>query len=102
MDYPEQVIQSLRSYIRRLTETQVIDELRAFEALQQHERGMLDWLKSVSLASTETSTGKINQLELDLNLYRRPPFSPFPLLEFMEEALNKRLEELKKRPDNRS
>jgi len=102
MDFPEQVIQTLQSHIRTLNETQVVAELRAVEALQEHEREMVARLKPISLESTEDSTGEINQLGLELNLYRRPPFSTFPLFEYIEEALKKRLEELRKRPDNNS
>ena len=102
MDYPEQFIQVLKSHLETMTETQVVASLRAFDALRHHEREMLAWLKSVSLVSTEDSTDEINQLKTDLDLYRRPPAGPFPLWDLMEEALKKRLEMLRKRPNNNS
>ena len=85
-----------------MTETQLVDNLRAFQALRHNEREMLGWLKSVSLVSTEDSTDEMNQLKSDLNLYRRPPVSPFPLWDLIEEALKKYLETLRKRPNNNS
>jgi hypothetical protein len=100
MDDPEQVVQALQAHIRTMTETQIVDNLRAVEALRRHEREMLGWLKSVSLVSTEDSTAEINQLKSDLNLYRRPPVVPF--WDHFEEALKKRLETLRKRPNNNS
>ncbi len=102
MNYPEEVIQALKSHVEGMTETQVVDSLRAVEALRHHEREMLAWVKSVSLVSTEDSTDEINQLKSDLNLYRRPPVSPFPVWDPIEEVLKKRLETLRKRPNNNS
>jgi hypothetical protein len=102
MDNPEQIIQFLQTHLRTLTETQVITALRAVEAVRHQEREMLGWLNSVSLVSTEDSTGEINQLKSDLNLYRRAPVGPFPLRNYLEEALKMRLETLRKKPNNNS
>lgn len=99
MKYPERLIQALQSHLGAMNEAQVVDSLRAVEAVQDHEREMLAWLKSVSLASKENSTGEIEQLKSDLNLYRRPRFSPF-IWGLFEEALKKWLESLRKRPSN--
>jgi len=49
MDYPEQFIQALKSQWERMTETQLVDNLRAFQALRHHQHEMLAWLKSVLL-----------------------------------------------------
>jgi hypothetical protein len=97
----EKVIQVLQSSIGTMTETQVLSSLRMVEALRRHEREMLGRLKSVSLASTEDSTGEINQLEADLNLYRRPSVV-LPFWDYFEEALKRRLETLRKGPNSNS
>ncbi|HWF13297.1 MAG TPA: hypothetical protein VG272_06150 [Candidatus Acidoferrales bacterium] len=102
MDHPDEIPQILQSHIRTMTETQIVESLRAFAAFRRNEREMLGWLRSVSLMSTEDSTGEIDQLKSDLNLYRRPPVSPFRLWDHLEEALKKRLETLRKRPNNNS
>jgi hypothetical protein len=102
MDDPEQAIRALESVIGTMTETQVLHGLRVLEAYRDNEREMLGRLKSVSLVSTEDSADEIDELKSDLNLYRRPSVNAFPLMDYFHEALKKRLETLRKRPDSNS
>jgi len=85
-----------------MSETEVVAALRAREAFRHNLGETLAWLKSVPLLPEENSEDDINQLTSDLNLYPRPAVDPFLVPDYIEDALKKRLETLRKRPDNNS
>lgn len=109
MNDREQFLQTVKSFVARIrdriqtmTETEVVEALRAQEAFRRTQGEMLAWLKSVSLEATADSQDEIHQLKFELNQYPRLAASSLFESDDIEKALRKRLETLRKRPDNNS
>jgi hypothetical protein len=82
--------------IQTMTETQVIDALRARQAARNSEGEMLAFLNSVSLVPPEDHDEEINELKSQLSSTARSPVSPFHLSAYVEDALKMRLDTLRK------
>jgi hypothetical protein len=80
--------------IQTMTETQVLHQLRAIRALRDSNAQTLAFLNSTSLVP-EDSEDQISNLRSKLSSYPRPSGDPFDL-DYIEDALNKRLETLRK------
>jgi hypothetical protein len=91
-----QIVARYVERIQTMTENQVVHELRAMKAGRNSADTTLAFLNSVSLAATEDCQDEINKLRSQISSYPRPSDNPFHLLDFIEDALKKRLETLRK------
>ena len=86
------------SYVERIqtmTEAQVLDALRSWNAARNNVNETLGFLSSVSLASKEDSGDELTKLKSQLSSTTHRPPDPLVLENYIEDALKKRLEELR-------
>ena len=79
-----------------MSETEVVDGLRAVEATRDSYEKTLSFLISSSLVPAEDAEDKINKLREELRT-RAHSGSKLRLSDYIEDALKKRLETLRKR-----
>jgi hypothetical protein len=89
--------QSSFTRIQTMTEAQVVDGLRSLRAARNMAGETLAFLHSVSLVPTEDSGDEMNKLRSDLNSYPHPSLSPDVVFDYIEDALKKRLETLRRK-----
>lgn len=82
--------------IQGMTETQVLNALRAWESERDSVNQRQAFLNSVSLAPEDDLADEISKLRSLLNSKARPGAGPFDLSEYIEDALKKRLDTLRK------
>jgi len=80
-----------------MTEDQVVDGLRSLKAARNMAGETLTFLHSVSFVLTEDSEDAINKMRSDLNSYPHPRLSPDVVFDYIEDALKKRLETLRRK-----
>jgi predicted RecB family endonuclease len=104
MNEREQFLQTMQSFIaayleriQRMTEAQVVNALQMLQATRRNQEQTLAFLKSVSLNPTEESDHEIKELKSQLDSPERAGYSPFDLSDYIEDALKKRLETLRRR-----
>ena len=95
--YRQSVLAGAVEKIQTMTETQVIRRLRALEATRNMTREKLAFLDSVSLANAGDSEEEIQKLRSELNCYPRPSENLFLVSDYIEDALKKRLETLRRK-----
>ncbi len=95
--YSRSIFERTIARIQTMTEDQVIHELGAVKAARNMMDGTLAFLHSVSLAPTQETADEINKLRSDVNSYPHPAFSPTLVSDYIEDALKKRLEMLRKK-----
>ena len=82
--------------ISSMTEAQVLNSLRAMKTGRESVGETLAFLSSVAIPPTDDSEHGINQLRSELSSRERPTDHPLDILDYIEGALKKRLEELRK------
>lgn len=86
------------SYVERIqtmTETQVLDALRSWDAARNNVDEKLAFLSSVSLKPEEPGD-EMDRLKSQMSSSRRRPGDPFVLEDYIQHALKKRLESIRK------
>jgi hypothetical protein len=86
----------LADRIQTMTETQVIDALRAWKAARNSEGDTLAFLNSISLVPSEDPEDEISELKSQLSSTARSTVNPFYLSDFVKDALKKRLDTLRR------
>jgi hypothetical protein len=83
--------------IQTMTETQVVNALRSWNASRKVFYGE-EWafVNSIALKPVGDSEDEINKLISDLSSYPRPSGNPFQVLDNIEDALKKRLDTLRR------
>jgi hypothetical protein len=107
MNEPEQFLFQRRftTYVHRIekmNETEALNGLRMMKAARNSYREELAFLNSVSLAPTEETDDETGKLRQQLTSTERAGFSPFALLDYIEDALKERLEALRRNPGSNS
>lgn len=83
--------------IETMTETEVLRALRAIKSRRESDVRMLAFLSSVSLQPAEDLGDGIHELRSQLNANKRSGEDASDLPSYFEEALQKRLETLRKK-----
>jgi hypothetical protein len=82
--------------IPNLTEAQVLDQLRALRAVRDNFGETLSFLNSASLPVSEDREDEITELRSELNSTSRPEDSVRQLSDYLEDALKKQLQRVRK------
>jgi hypothetical protein len=82
--------------IQMMTESQVVHQLQTMKAARSNVNTTLAFLNSVSLKPTEADDREMTKLRSELNSYGRRDLHPFQLSDYLEDALKKRLETLRR------
>ena len=82
--------------ISTMTESQVLNRLRAIKAGRASLGETLAFLNSVAISPTEDSEHGVNKLRSELSSRKHPSDPRRDILDYIESALKKRLEELRK------
>jgi hypothetical protein len=82
--------------IATMSETEVVDELRAAKATRDSYEKTLSFLTSSSLVSAENAEDEIDKLRVELNSTAHSGDSALRLSDYIEDALKKRLQTLRK------
>jgi hypothetical protein len=99
MNEPERFFQSIFARVERIetmSETQVVNGLRAVKAMRDSRGKTLAFLTACSLVPAEDSEDEINKLRSELSSAAHPDDSASRLSDYIEDALKKRLETLRK------
>ena len=83
--------------IATMTESQVLNSLRAMESGRESAAETLAFLNSVAIPPTDDSERGVSQLRSELSSREHPGDQQLDILDYIENALKKRLEELRKR-----
>lgn len=83
--------------ISTMTEAQVLAILRSITASRNTHKEMLTFLNSVALVPSQDPDDEINKLRSQLSSETRSDDSGLDPMDYIEDALNKRLERLRKR-----
>ena len=83
--------------ISTMTEAQVLGALRAIKASRNSNNEMLAFLNSVAVVPSQDSDDEINKLRSQLSSRTRSSDSGLDPMDYVDGALNKRLERLRKR-----
>ena len=97
MNEREQFLTRTVKRIETMTEMEVLRALRALEAQRERDARTLAFLSSVSLRPTEDLEDGINELWSRLNARKRSGEDVSDLSSCIEDALQKRLETLRKK-----
>jgi hypothetical protein len=95
--YSRSIFERTVARIQTMSADQVVEGLRAIQAARNMMDGTLAFLHSVSLAPTADLEDEIGKLRSDVNSYPHPTFSPTLVSDYIEDALKKRLETLRRR-----
>jgi hypothetical protein len=82
--------------IATMSETEVVDGLRAVKSTRDNYEKTLSFLTSCSLVPAEDAEDEINKLRAELSSTAHSSDSAFRLSDYIEDALKKRLETLRK------
>ena len=82
--------------IATMSEPEVLDELRAVKATRDNYEKTLSFLISSSLVPAEDAEDEISKLEAELSSTAHSGDSPLRLSDYIEDALKRRLETLRK------
>jgi hypothetical protein len=82
--------------IPNLTEAQVLEQLRALRAVRDNFGETLSFLNSASLPVSEDREDEITELRSELNSTSRPEDSERQLSDYLEDALKKQLQRVRK------
>ena len=99
MNERERFFQSIFARVERIetmSETQVVNGLRAVKAVRDSWGKTLAFLTACSLMPAEDSEDEINKLRSELSSAAPPDDSTLRLSDYIEDALKKRLETLRK------
>jgi len=99
MNERERFFQSVFARVERIetmSETQVVNGLRAVKAVRDSWGKTLAFLTACSLIAAEDSEDEINKLRSELSLAARPDDNALRLSSYIEDRLKKRLETLRK------
>jgi hypothetical protein len=90
------MLERMIQQIPNLTDAQVLDQLRALRAVRDNFDETLSFLNSASLPVSEDYEDEISELRSELNSTSRPEDSVRQLSDYLEDALKKQLERLRK------
>jgi hypothetical protein len=82
--------------IATMSETEVVDGLRAVKVTRDNYEKTLSFLTSSSLVPAEDAEDEINKLRAELSSTAHSSDSALRLSDYIEDALKKRLETLRK------
>jgi hypothetical protein len=91
-----QLFERMIQQIPNLTEAQVLDQLRALKAVRDNFGETLSFLNSASLPVSEDREDEITELRSELNSTSRPEDSVRQLSDYLEDALKKQLQRVRK------
>jgi hypothetical protein len=92
-----EMLERILKRIPNMTEAEVIDQLRAVKAVRDSFGGALSLLDSVSLPVSEDREDEVHKLRSKLSSTVHPSDSRLQLSDYIEDALKKRLERVRKK-----
>jgi hypothetical protein len=92
-----EVLERMLERIPNLTEAEVVDQLRAVKAVRDSFGETSSFLNSVSLPVSKDRDDETNELRSKLSSTSHPTDSTLQLSDYIENALKKRLEEVRKK-----